>query len=452
LLSLSACRTESNRIGETSPAEPVVTDKPDEKATSTPEIVSPAQTPSVVHIGERWHQVLHGRSGQVVMTGMTTDTEISGFLAETWNVETNWFIDGWEDIRAALLYETEQANELHGTSLSMIPRTGFFVTLTDGDVDAPLGRDFDWLFYSVKSSTGETYVFPSEWEFPDSPAPFFDAERSALYVSTSLGIWQITADGVSKKLTADEYDGKHYTWHTTEAYSPNEGWSRLFWISNHIYLNPDKRFIIYTSNRDCYENWTNNMSVWRIDLATGEEQRILDSSAQNIINGFVTNKMLLIDQQFLLDVSNGELIPIELPDLPNRYIEDTGFGYIVCSSYKDEDAGLSTLHIFRVDPESGLLSEVLAQQGVFRGFGFSLSGKVAYANYGENPNHGAETLMLFDFEDMSTRLLEDVLGEAFNELGGIVVRANWLSDNTLLLWVYSFVENRSVYTTWIANW
>ena len=161
---------------------------------------------------------------------------------------------------------------------------------------------------------------------------------------------------------------------------------------------------------------------------------------------------MLIDQQLLLDVSSGKLVQIELPDLPNRYLEDTGYGYIVYSSYRDEDAGLSMLHIFRVDTESGSLNEVLAQRGVFRGFGFSMSGKTAYANYGEDPNHGAETLILFDFEDMSSRSLEDVLGEAFHELGGIVVRANWLSDNTLLLWVCSFVEDRNVYNTWIASW
>jgi len=41
----------------------------------------------------------------------------------------------------------------------------------------------------------------------NEPAPLFDAEYPALYISSSLGIWRITANGDSTKLSADEFEG-----------------------------------------------------------------------------------------------------------------------------------------------------------------------------------------------------------------------------------------------------
>jgi len=451
-MSLTSCRVEPGGKDASNPSSPIVSEKPGEDASALPGTVMPERTPYVTPVGERWMHVLYGREGEAVLLGITTDKEISEYLAVAWDDAAYGFIDGWEQIRAALIEETEQAFEFSGASLKNIPRTGFYVTLMNFDMDDPmLQSPFDWLFYFVRSSTGESYIFPSEWQIGDDPAPRFDPEGSALYVSTSLGIWRITADGRSEKLTTDEYDGKHSSWHEMAAYDRREEMFRLFWISSHVHLSPDRRFIIHTTNRDCYENGS-NMSVWRIDLETGEEQRIVEGNAANTIDGFVTNRLVLIDQRFLLDVHSGETTPVTLPDLPNRSIVDTGHGYIVCGSYKDEDGGLSSLHIFRLEPETGALTESFTGRGVFREFRFSPSGKLAYVGYGTEPNRGAETLMLISFDDMAARLLEDTLGGAFQELGGTVARANWLTDNALLLNVWSFVENNNVYSTWIAEW
>jgi hypothetical protein len=283
-----------------------------------------------------------------------------------------------------------------------------------------------------------------------NPAHLYDAGRSAMYVSTTLGIWRITADGLSMKLTSDEFDGKHSSQHEFEAHKGD--YFRLFWVSNHIYLSPDNRYIIYQSNRDCYDSMNSNMSVWRIDLHTNVEQRILEGNAYNTINGFVTDKLALVDQQFLLDVSTGEMIPVALPELPNRSIVDTGFGYIVCETYRDEDKGLSSLHIFHYETTTGTLVELFNERGVFRGFGFSPSGKRAFVEYGTDPNRGSETVMLFDFEKTTTQLLEDVLGETFQELDGVIIRAKWLADNTMLLNTWSRVDNTKVENTWVAVW
>jgi hypothetical protein len=386
-----------------------------------------------------------------MLLDITSEKEISDFLAATWNEETNWFIDGWEQIRAELLAESEQAYEFDGSSLKPTPREGFYATLIEADAELPMGREYDWLFYTVTSSTANTYIFPSEWDLHNEPAPLYDAEYPALYVSTFLGIWRITANGVSTKLSADEFDGNHYSWHVAAAYSPQEGWSKLFWIANAI-LSPDKRYIVYRSNRDCYDDLSDNTSIWRIDLETGEEQRILEGNAVNTINGFVTDKLILVDQRFLLDVSNGKTIPITLPELPNRSIDGTGFGYIVCTSYSEDVPGVSTLLIFSIDPETGALTEMFSEQGLFYKFGFSPSGKNAYVVYGRTPNRGAETLMLFDFEKTTARLLEDVPGDAYKELDGDVIRAIWLSENAMLLNVCSVVDNKGVYLTWIAQW
>ena len=95
---------------------------------------------------------------------------------------------------------------------------------------------------------------------------------------------------------------------------------------------------------------------------------------------------------------------------------------------------------------------MFAEQGVFRGFGFSPSGRAAYVEYGSEPNRGAETLMLFDFEQKSTQLLEDMLGEEYLKIDGTVVRAKWITDNAMLLNVWSVIENVGVYRSWIAEW
>ena len=62
------------------------------------------------------------------------------------------------------------------------------------------------------------------------------------------------------------------------------------------------------------------------------------------------------------------------------------------------------------------------------------------------------SLMLFDFEKTTVRLLEDVLGDAYQELDGDVIRAIWLSENAMLLNVCSVVDNKGVYLTWLAQW
>ena len=418
--------------------------------TDTTDMPSEA-VPTVIRIGERWKHVLYGLDKLPALLDIPTDKEYTDYLAAVWDENANSFIEGHEQIRGSFIEETEQAYEYNNSSLNPLRRTGFYATLINSDVDDAMGVMFDWLFYSVTSSTGESFVLPSEWEIGNNPALYFDSNRSALYVSTFLGIWRVSADGKSEKLTSDEYDGRHYSWHDEAAYIHESGWSGLFWVT-HMTLSPDRRYIVYQSNRDCYNERNANTSIWRIDLETDEEQLILEGNAVNTINGFVTDKLALIDGRFLLDVSNGEIIPITLPDTPNRSLIDTGFGYIVCDSYKEEDAGLSSLNIFRVEPTTGTLTEVFAEIGVFRGFRFSPSGRFAHAEYGTDPNRGAETLMLFNFEKMSTQLLENVLGEVHQKLNGDIIRAQWLTDNAMLLQVISNVESKGVSSTWLAQW
>jgi len=451
-LFLSACTKTADSVIEPSlpqsPSPPAATKG--ETASGLPAADPTQATQAVIEAGERWKHVLYSANGDVILLDIPTDIEYSEYVAAVWDKDSNDFIDGWEQIRAAVIDEAEQVYEYDGSTFQSIPRTGFHVTLMNFDIDSETFQSpFDWLFYSVTSSTGKSYVFPSEWPAGDDPAPLSDPERSALYVSTSLGIWRITADGLSKQLTSDEYEGKNSSWHEMAAYDSQHGMFRLFWTATAV-LSPDKRFIIFRTNRDCYDG--PNMSIWCIDLQTDEEQRILEGNAANIINGFVTDRIALVDERFLLDVTTGMITPVTLPDLPNRSIAGTGFGYIVCESYLEEDAGLSSLSVFRVEPETGALVELFTEHGVFRGFGFSPSGKFAYASYGTEPNRGSETLMLFDFDNMTARLLEDILGETFQELGGTVSRANWLTDNSMLLNIFSIVEDMGVYDTWIANW
>jgi hypothetical protein len=348
-----------------------------------------------------------------------------------------------------MIEETEQAYEFSDSSLKPLTRKSFYTTLINTAPENPMGKEFGQLFYSVTSSDGKSYVFPSEWQ--DNPQPYFDAERSALYVSTALGIWRVTTDGTSKKLSSDEFDGQHYSWHNEKSYDNNAGWSSLLWIT-HMALSPDRRYIIYQSNRDCYGDGTDFTSVWRIDLESFDEHMILDGSSTNTINGFVTDTLVLIDKQNLLDVSTGEIRPITLPGLPNLSIVSIGHGYLVCQSYNEEDGGLASLHVFRVDPISGGLTEVITESGYFGSFVFSPSGKIAFVKYGTDPNRGYETLMLFDFAEMSTQMLDSILGEEFQKLGGVVSDASWITDNALLLNILSIVENEGVFHTWIAEW
>ena len=386
------------------------------------------RAPTVTPVGERWKHVLYGLSGQAVLIDIPTNEEYSNYVAEVWDEDAYSFIEGYEQIRAAMIEKAELTHEFDGLSFKPIPRTEFHVTLTESSAENPMGQQQDNLFYSVTTSTGEAYVFPSECPIAGKLAPQFDAKRAAFYISSALGVWRVTADGVSKKLTTDEYGGRHYSWHTEAAFSPEVGWSRLFWVSN-AELSPDKQYIIYCTNRDCYADLNNNLSVWRIDLETGVEQRLLEGNAINTIDGFVTDNLAIINSRLLLDVSTGAVIPLTLPELPNRSVNAAGFGYIVCTSYKEEDNGLSTLHIFCAEPKNGTLKEVFVEQGYFTNFGFSPSGNFAYAGYGTDPERGVETLMLFDFEANTVRFLEDVLGAAYQQLGGdAVIRANWLAE------------------------
>ena len=456
ILLLSACTDTVNPAPELQPPSPPAaqTGGAESESPTDPPAGLPTDPPQpvrfVTEAGERWKHVLYGGNGEVILLDIPTDREYSEYVSAVWDKDTNDFIEGWEQIRAAIIDEAEQAYEFNGSSLRIIPRTGFHVTLTNFDMDAESFQSpFDWLFYSVTSSTDKPYVLPSEWQIGDSPAPLSDPGRSALYVSTALGVWRVTADGHSKQLTSDEYEGNSSSWHESAAYDRQHGMFRLFWTANAV-LSPDKRFIIFRTNRDCYDGM--NMSVWRIDLHTDEEQRILDGNAVNVINGFVTDRLALIDERFLLDVQTGAITSVTLPDLPNRSIVGTGYGYIVCESYREEDAGLSSLSVYRVEPETGALTELFTVRGVFRGLEFSPSGKFAYALYGTEPNRGAETLMLFDFDNMTTKMLEDLLGEAYQDLGGTVSRASWLTDASVLLNIFSLVDGTGVYLARIASW
>ena len=418
---------------------------------SSPDVNAPPVAPSVILVGERWKHIVPIENGHSIVLDIPTDEEKSEYVAKVWDEEQNDFIDGYEEIRAAVVDKAEQTYEFDGVSLKTIPRTGFIAKLTIYDMEEEnLRSDFDWLFYSVTTSSGKSYVLPSDWQVGDDPAVLSDTERSAMYVSTSLGIWRITADQRSVKITSDEYNGMHSSWHEKAAFDNRYGMPRLFWIA-HATLSPDRRYIIYQTNRDCY-NEDENTSIWRIDLQTGEEQRLVEGNADNTINGFVTDSIALIDEQFLLEVTTGKTVPVTFPDLPNRSVIDTGFGYVACYSYKEEDAGQSSVTVFSIDTANAELTEIITERGYFSDFGFSPYGKYASVGYGTDPNQGVTTVMIFDFEAKTIQMLEEKLGGAYNELSGAVIRSHWLADNAMLLNVQSVVDNKGVFKTWLVQW
>ena len=116
VLSLMACqdKPETIRDIDLTPTDPISAEPPGEGVTAPPSATAPARTPVVILIGERWTHVLYGRNSETMLLDITSEKEISDFLSATWSEDTNGFIDGWEQIRAALLEESEQAYEFDG--------------------------------------------------------------------------------------------------------------------------------------------------------------------------------------------------------------------------------------------------------------------------------------------------------------------------------------------------
>jgi len=136
-LFLSACTKTADSV-----IEPSLPQSPSPPATTTGETASglptdPTQTArAVTEAGERWKHVIYGNNGDVILLDIPTDKEYCEYVTAVWDKDANSFIDGWEQIRAAVIEEAEQAYEYDGSTLQSIPRIGFHVTLMNFDMDS----------------------------------------------------------------------------------------------------------------------------------------------------------------------------------------------------------------------------------------------------------------------------------------------------------------------------
>lgn len=222
------------------------------------------------------------------------------------------------------------------------------------------GGDGKYLCYKA-TVDNDIFIFPSEWG--SQPFGFIEvSEDSSYYTYTSWGIWKINTENLLlDKLTSDEYEGKTYLeiimTIPNDDTVDNEG--TLCWIDQ-VQISPDNNIIVYRSNRGSKN--LSETSIWKLDLKTRVEEKVLIEDLYNNIDGFASNDVIVVGSAGngntrLVNLTNLNVKKIEIPNEPNVSVQGVKNGKLFYTTYENGSTQTTTV-LNELDIETGKLTEL----------------------------------------------------------------------------------------------
>ncbi len=264
-------------------------------------------------------------------------------------------IENSTEVRENFINEHTKAYTVIDGATQEVELEKFYITLREISISF---EEENYLFY--KAVIGEdVFVFPSEWG--SLPFGFIeDGEENSYYIYGNLGIWKIDTEKLSlDKITSDEYNGKTYSDLMNEIgnndTSDNDGF--LVWIDQAV-ISPNNDYIVYRSNRGS-EN-LNETSIWKIDLKTRKEEKVLVENLYNDIIGFASENVIVVGSTGntrLVNLKTLKVQDVKIPQVENMAVQSVRNGKLLYSTYKDGDE-YTTIILNEINFETGELAEL----------------------------------------------------------------------------------------------
>lgn len=315
-----------------------------------------------------YHKVLKGSNGASLFVDIVTDDEYAELLKLLYpngvideQGQEIGIIENAVEMRKNFINEHTKAYTVTKGETKKVELERFYIDLKEileqqyFDVT---GNESEYLFY--KATVGqEVFVFPSEWS--SLPFGFIEAsEVNSYYVYTSWGIWKIDTNKLClDKLTSDEFNGKTYMEIINEMQNDetvaNE--SSLFWIDS-VRISPNNNYMVYRSNRGS-EN-PSETSIWKLDLKTRAEEKVLNEAIYNDIVGFISDDVLVVgstQDTRLVNLNNLKSQEIKIPSVPNMSVQGVKNGKLFYTTYEDGSIETTTV-LNELNLETGELTEL----------------------------------------------------------------------------------------------
>lgn len=372
--------------------------------------------------------ILRGEHGAVLLVKSISDNEYSELIDILY---PNGLIDSQgldipginniESVRRDFIINNTEVFSVVGENKIKVPFTTFEVNIqskSNGEYSIEL----------CKANIGnDVFVFPLEWD--NQPYNFICNSKENLFVVyTDLGIWRIDiSDNSAVKISSDpQVDANRVT--------PDEGY--IVWIDNAM-LSPSGSYIVYRSNRDSKN--LDYTSIWKINLETGNETKIINAAENNDIVGFIDENNIVtgsINETKIVNIINGNTININVPDVPNMVVKAVNKGKFVYTGYPD-GSSISTAYIGELNTITGKIKPITTITGYLDAdVSFTPSGNKIAIGYGEEPANGINDIVVVDFTNNTGKRTENS-AEKFNiintEKKKVINKYLWFDEDAIFV-------------------
>lgn len=392
-----------------------------------------ANAPSLVMSNSENNFVMHGASGVTLLVksiGVEEYEELTnilypnGVIDEQGQVQDS--IPNMEQVRAEYIASHTKAYVVNGNAQSEVTLVPFTISLEDIS-----NGNFEALMYRCIIGT-DTFIFPSEWGC--HPFGFLHSADSTVYLAyTDVGIWRIDAiNGGTEKITSDMYEGESRA-NIDAALKAKNSNKYLTWIDG-AQIDSSGRYVVYRTNRDTATK--GETSIWKVDLQTLSERRLVGPTVNNDIIGFVSSDSIVVgslDNTRVISISSGRVESVDVPSLPNICVKAVGHGTLTYTT-RQEGASLSTAVVAELDGQTGKLTEIKSVSGYLDGIpSFSPSGTKLAFTYGDNPETGVNSIRVVDTSSKTEMTVaKDSMSTQRSQTEGYFSKCLWLNDNILL--------------------
>ncbi len=278
-----------------------------------------------------------------------------------WQGQEIGIVENAEEIRKKFIDEHTKAYTVINGVTKEVELEHFYIDLKEMSNELYFDSiDGDGRYLCYKATVDkDVFVFPSEWG--NQPFGFIEAsEDSSYYTFTNWGIWKIDTEKLSlDKLTSDKYEGKTYMEIMNEIpnddTADNEGF--LCWIDS-AQISPNNNYIVYRSNRGSED--LSETSVWKLDLKTRVEEKVLKEDLYNDIIGFASDDVIVVGSKIntrLVNLSNLNVQKIEIPPEPNMCVMGVKNGKLFYRTYENGSEQTTTV-VNELSLETGKLTEL----------------------------------------------------------------------------------------------
>ena len=278
-----------------------------------------------------------------------------------WQGQEIGIVENAEEVRKKFIDDHTKAYTVINGSMKEVELEPFYINLDELSnelYNSSFEGANEYLFY--KAVVGDdVFIFPSEWG--NNSFGFIAAnEENSYYIYWHFGIWEINTDDLTiNKITSDEYNGKSYIDIRNEMNGDNDDGMNgyLIWIDS-AEISPNNEYIVYRTNRE--NEYSSETSIWKVDLNTGIEEKVMDANINTDIVGFASDDVIIVGSTGntrLVNVKNLNVAEIEIPQVENMSVQSVKNGKLIYKTYKEGRSDYTTI-LNEINLENGEIKEL----------------------------------------------------------------------------------------------